>query len=125
MCSWRPPVQKTKKAAKFSNPAFWKEHEPSPFMLNSSFFTKKKEGIEPYLRKSFVSLFSPKLNGQPAFKFNEDMDVVCIYCMIQRNMHLDVERVHERYQTGPAQAYFKCRPQIGPVRMVLCKAFSL
>jgi hypothetical protein len=25
------------------------------------------------------------------------MDVVCIYCVIPRNMHLDVEWVHERY----------------------------
>jgi hypothetical protein len=38
-------------------------------------------------------------------------------------MQLDVERVHECYQIDPAQAYFKCRPQIGPVRTVLCGAF--
>jgi hypothetical protein len=43
--------------------------------------------------------------------------------MIPRNMHLDVGRVHERYQTGPAQAYLKYRPQISFVRMVLCGAF--
>ncbi|SAM05765.1 hypothetical protein [Absidia glauca] len=35
--------------------------------------------------------------GQPAFKFDKDMDVPRIYCMIPRNMHLDVEWVHERY----------------------------
>jgi hypothetical protein len=27
------------------------------------------------------------------------MDVVCIYCMIQRNMRLDVEWYHERYNS--------------------------
>jgi hypothetical protein len=93
----------------------------SPFSSEKKVILYKKKA----LGKRFVSIFSPELNGLPAFKFDKDMDVLCIYCMIQKNMHLDVERVHERYQTGPAQAYFKCRPQIGPVRMVLCGAFPL
>jgi hypothetical protein len=85
-----------------------------PVLRKKSFFTKKKKA----LGKRFVSIFSPELNGLPVFKFDKDMDVSCVYCMIQRNMHLDVERVRERYQTGPAQAYFKCRPQIHPVLYV-------
>jgi hypothetical protein len=34
--------------------------------------------------KRFVSLFSRKLNGQPAFKFDKELDALCIYCMISR-----------------------------------------
>lgn len=30
-------------------------------------------------------------------QFDKDLDVLCIYCMIPKIMHLDVERVHERY----------------------------
>jgi hypothetical protein len=55
---------------------------------------------------------------QPGFKLYKNIDVLCIYCMIPSNMHLDVERVHECYQIGPAKVYFKCRPQIGPVLYV-------
>jgi hypothetical protein len=40
---------------------------------------------------------SQNWDGQPAFKFDKDMDVPCIYCTIPRKMHLDVEWVHERY----------------------------
>jgi hypothetical protein len=79
--------------------------------------------VKPSLGKRFVSLFSPELNGQPALKFDNNLDIICTYCIIPRNMRLDVERVHERYQAGPAQAYFKCRPQFGPVRMVMRGAF--
>jgi hypothetical protein len=51
-------------------------------LRNESFFTKK--GLSHPFRKSFVSLFSPELNGQPAFKFDKGLDVLCIYCMIPR-----------------------------------------
>ncbi|SAM03626.1 hypothetical protein [Absidia glauca] len=32
--------------------------------------------------------------GQPALQFGKEMDVLRVYCMIPRNMHLDVEWVH-------------------------------
>jgi hypothetical protein len=52
-------------------------------LRTKSFFTKKKKLSHPF-GKCFVSLFSPELNGQPAFKFDRVLDVLCIYCMISR-----------------------------------------
>jgi hypothetical protein len=40
---------------------------------------------------------SQNWDGQPAFKFDENIDVPCIYCTIPRNMHVDVEWVHGWY----------------------------
>ncbi|SAL97029.1 hypothetical protein [Absidia glauca] len=51
---------------------------------------------QPWFYTRFVSIFS-ELNGQPAFKYDKDMDVLCIYCIIPKNMDLDVEWVHERH----------------------------
>jgi hypothetical protein len=53
-------------------------------VLRIESFFKKREGWAISLEKIFVSLFSPELNGQPAFKFNKNMDVPRIYCMIPR-----------------------------------------
>jgi hypothetical protein len=52
--------------------------------------------ISPFSTPFFCKewLFSPELSGQPAFKFDKDMDVRRICCMILRNMPLDVEWVH-------------------------------
>jgi hypothetical protein len=49
------------------------------------------------LEKVLFLFFSHKLNGQPTFKFDTNMDVLCIYCMILRSMHWGVEWVHGRY----------------------------
>jgi hypothetical protein len=51
-------------------------------LRNKPFFTKRR--IEPSLWKTFVCLFSRELKGQPAFKFDKNMDVLCISCMILR-----------------------------------------
>jgi hypothetical protein len=44
----------------------------------------KKKALSHPFGKRLVSLFSPELNGQPAFKFDKNMDVICIYCMVLR-----------------------------------------
>jgi hypothetical protein len=36
------------------------------------------------VEKVLCLFFSPKTNGQPALKFDKDMDVHRIYCMIPR-----------------------------------------
>jgi hypothetical protein len=59
------------------------EHSlPTSVLRNKTFFTKKRlsHAFENFL---FI-FFSPKLKGQPAFKFGKYMDVLCIYCMIPR-----------------------------------------
>jgi hypothetical protein len=55
---------------------------------NKPFFTKKKnekKGLRHPFGKIFVSPFSPKLGGLPALKFDKDLDVLCIYCMVPRS----------------------------------------
>jgi hypothetical protein len=54
-----------------------------------------KRSLNPFFCKEW--LVSQNWDRQPAFKFDMDMEVSCIYRMMPRNMHLDVERVHERY----------------------------
>jgi hypothetical protein len=41
------------------------------------------------VKNFLLFFFSPKLNGQPALKFDKDMDVCHIYCMIPRMFGLD------------------------------------
>jgi hypothetical protein len=55
---------------------------PISGLRNRPYFTKKR--LSHPFGKSFVSLFSIKLNGQSALKFNKDMDVHCICCMMSR-----------------------------------------
>jgi hypothetical protein len=43
-------------------------------LRNRPFFTKKKKVLNHPFGKSFVFLFSAKLYGQPAFKFDKDYD---------------------------------------------------
>jgi hypothetical protein len=39
MCSWYPPVQKTKRLTIFSNPDFWKKDGPSPMKSVTFYWT--------------------------------------------------------------------------------------
>jgi hypothetical protein len=65
-------------------------------------FGRKKEtqtffqgdGSAFFCKQCFIS---QNWDRQPAFKFDKNLYVLCIYCMIPRNMLLDVERVHECY----------------------------
>jgi hypothetical protein len=53
----------------------------SQFWEKSHSLQKKKGGLSHPFGKNF---FSHKLNGQPTLKFDKDMEVHCIYCMIPR-----------------------------------------
>jgi hypothetical protein len=44
----------------------------------------QKKGLSHLLENTLFLFFPPKLNGQPAFKFDKNLDVYRIYCMILR-----------------------------------------
>jgi hypothetical protein len=46
----------------------------------------KKKGWSMRAKKPLFLFFPPKLSGQPAFKFDINMDVRRIYCMIPRTL---------------------------------------
>jgi hypothetical protein len=56
-----------------------------------------KEMAQPFFGEEWLT--SPKLNGQLAFNFDQVTDMLWIYCMKLRSLHLNVEWVHERYNS--------------------------
>jgi hypothetical protein len=46
---------------------------------------------QPFFFFGKERFISQNWDRQPAFKFSRYLDVLCIYCIIPRNMHLDVE----------------------------------